>query len=62
MRPATPDDPVDGPVFRSDAIIRTALHAAAGTPKPIRIVDDGTLLGVVDRASILETMAGADTG
>jgi glycine betaine/proline transport system ATP-binding protein len=61
MRPATADDPVDGPVFRSDAVIRTALHAAAGTPKPIRIVDDGTLLGVVDRAAILETMAGADT-
>jgi glycine betaine/proline transport system ATP-binding protein len=62
MRPARPDDPVDGPVFRSDAVIRTALHAAAGTPKPIRIVDGGTLLGVVDRASILETIAGADPG
>jgi len=61
MRPATPDDPVDGPVFRSDAVIRTALHAAAGTPKPIRIVDDGAPLGVVDRASILEMIAGADT-
>jgi glycine betaine/proline transport system ATP-binding protein len=60
MRRPTANDPVDGPVFRSDAIIRTALHAAAATDKPIRIVDDGQLLGVVDRSSILETIAGAD--
>jgi glycine betaine/proline transport system ATP-binding protein len=60
MRRPTANDPVDGPVFRSDAIIRTALHAAAATDKPIRIVDDGELLGVVDRSSILETIAGAD--
>jgi len=58
MRPATADDPVDGPVFRSDAVIRTALHAAASTEKPIRVVDDGRLLGVVDRAAILESVAG----
>jgi glycine betaine/proline transport system ATP-binding protein len=58
MRPATPADPVDGPVFRSDTIIRTVLHAAAATEKPIRVIDDGQLLGVVDRASILESIAG----
>jgi glycine betaine/proline transport system ATP-binding protein len=58
MRPATPDDPVDGPVFRSDAVIRTALHAAASTEKPIRVVDNGQLLGVVDRSAILESVAG----
>jgi glycine betaine/proline transport system ATP-binding protein len=58
MRPPTADDPTDGPVFPSTAVIRTALHAAAATEKPIRIVDDGALLGVVDRASILETIAG----
>jgi glycine betaine/proline transport system ATP-binding protein len=58
MRPATAADPVDGPVFRSDTIIRTVLHAAAATEKPIRVIDDGQLLGVVDRASILESIAG----
>jgi glycine betaine/proline transport system ATP-binding protein len=58
MRPATPADPVDGPVFRSDTIIRTVLHAAAATEKPIRVIDGGQLLGVVDRASILESIAG----
>jgi glycine betaine/proline transport system ATP-binding protein len=62
MRPATADDPVDGPIFRSDAVIRTALHAAASTEKPIRVIDDGQLLGVVDRAAILESIAGANPG
>ena len=61
MRPPTPDDPVDGPVFRSDAVIRSALHAAAATEKPIRVVDDGQLVGVVDRAAILESIAGPGT-
>ena len=60
MRPVTAEDPVDGPVFSPDAVIRSALHAAAATAKPIRVVDDGQLLGVVDRAAILETIAGVD--
>ena len=58
MRPATADDPVDGPVFPSTAVIRTVIHAAARSEKPIRVVDDGKLVGVVDRAHILETIAG----
>jgi len=58
MRPTTSDDELDGPVFRSNAVIRTALHAAAATEKPIRVVDNGQLLGVVDRAAILESVAG----
>jgi glycine betaine/proline transport system ATP-binding protein len=58
MRPPTADDPVDGPVFPSTAVIRTVIHAAASSDKPIRVVDDGKLVGVVDRAHILETVAG----
>jgi glycine betaine/proline transport system ATP-binding protein len=62
MRPMTADDPNDGPVFPSNTVIRTAIHAAAATEKPIRIVDDGKLVGVVDRAHILEAIGGADPG
>jgi glycine betaine/proline transport system ATP-binding protein len=58
MRPANAGDPVDGPVFPSTAVIRTALHAAAATDKPICVVDNGQLVGVVDRAAILESIAG----
>jgi glycine betaine/proline transport system ATP-binding protein len=59
MRPSQPDDPHDGPAFPATTVIRDCLHAAAGTDKPIRVIDDGLLLGVVDRAQILETIAGS---
>jgi glycine betaine/proline transport system ATP-binding protein len=58
MRPATPDDPVDGPVFGPDTVIRSAVHAVVASEKPIRVVENGTLLGVVDRAHVLEAIAG----
>ena len=60
MRPVEPGDPLDGPQFPAATVIRDALHVAAATDKPIRVVDGGTLLGVVDRAAILESIAGAD--
>ncbi|HEX2625666.1 MAG TPA: betaine/proline/choline family ABC transporter ATP-binding protein [Candidatus Limnocylindrales bacterium] len=58
MRDATPDDPIDGPEFPPTTIIRDALHAAAATEKPIRVVADGRVIGVVDRPRILEAVAG----
>ena len=60
MRDPTPDDAMDGPVFSSTTVIRSVVHAAAASEKPIRCVDDGRLVGVVDRADILESIAGAD--
>jgi glycine betaine/proline transport system ATP-binding protein len=60
MRPVRPDDPLDGPEFPAATVIRDTLHVAAATDKPIRVVDAGTLVGVVDRAQILEAVAGRD--
>ena len=60
MRDRRPDDAVDGPEFAPDTVIRTAVHAAAATEKPIRVVDHGQLVGVVDRAQILTAIAGAE--
>ncbi|HYH93054.1 MAG TPA: hypothetical protein VD763_07830, partial [Candidatus Saccharimonadales bacterium] len=57
MRPATADDPVDGPEFPPTAVIRTCLEAAASTDKPIRVIEDGRLVGVVDRARILAAVS-----
>jgi glycine betaine/proline transport system ATP-binding protein len=62
MRDARPTDPSDGPEFASTAVIRTAVHAAAATDKPIRIVEGGQVVGVVDRAAILESIAGGEHG
>jgi glycine betaine/proline transport system ATP-binding protein len=58
MREPRPDDALDGPEFPPNAIIRTAIHAAAASTKPLRIVDAGRLVGVVDRAQILEAISG----
>ena len=57
MRPAVPTDLLDGPEFPSSAVIRTCLETAASTERPIRVVDDGQLVGVVDRTRILAAVA-----
>jgi glycine betaine/proline transport system ATP-binding protein len=62
MRPPATGDALDGPHFAPGTIIREALHAAAASEKPICVVDGDTLLGVVDRAHILEVMAGRPDG
>ena len=41
MRDPAPDDAMDGPTFPADTVIRTAVHVAAATDKPIRVVDEG---------------------
>ena len=60
MRDVRPDDPLDGPQFPSGTIIRSAVHVAASTDRPIRVVDDGKLVGMVDRVQILAAIAGAE--
>ena len=60
MRAPGASDPTDGPAFPSSAVIRSVVHAAAASDKPIRVVDDGQLVGVVDRRQILESIAGAE--
>ncbi len=58
MRPVQPDDSMLGPEFPAATVIRDALHVAAATDKPIRVIDGGKLVGVVDRVQILEAVAG----
>ncbi|HEV7809739.1 MAG TPA: betaine/proline/choline family ABC transporter ATP-binding protein [Candidatus Limnocylindrales bacterium] len=60
MRAPTPEDSLDGPVFPSNTVIRSAVHAVAASEHPIRVVDDGQVVGVVDRAHVLEAIAGGD--
>ena len=62
MRPVQPGDSMDGPEFPAATVIRDALHVAAATDKPIRVMDGGNVVGVVDRAQILEAVAGPEQG
>jgi glycine betaine/proline transport system ATP-binding protein len=57
MRPVDPDDPTDGPEFPPTSVIRNCLEVAAATEKPIRVVENGVVIGVVDRARILAAVA-----
>jgi glycine betaine/proline transport system ATP-binding protein len=60
MRDVRPEDPLDGPEFPKSTIIRTAVHVAAATDRPIRVIDDGRLVGMVDRVQILAAIAGTE--
>jgi glycine betaine/proline transport system ATP-binding protein len=60
MRDPRPDDDLDGPERGPGTIIRSAVHAATSTEKPIRVVEGGRLLGVVDRADILTAVVGEE--
>jgi glycine betaine/proline transport system ATP-binding protein len=60
MRDPTPADALDGPSFPADTVIRTAVHVAAATDKPIRVLDGDKLIGVVDRRQILVAIAGKE--
>jgi glycine betaine/proline transport system ATP-binding protein len=57
MRDPTPTDSLDGPEFSPETVIRSCLEVAAATDRPIRVVSDGRLLGVVDRSRILAAIA-----
>ncbi|MFI6602484.1 glycine betaine/L-proline ABC transporter ATP-binding protein [Nonomuraea sp. NPDC050536] len=58
MRPPQVDEPLDGPELGPDVVIRDAVHAVLSADRPVRVVRDGELLGVVTSAEILEVIAG----
>ncbi|MFI7586394.1 glycine betaine/L-proline ABC transporter ATP-binding protein [Spongisporangium articulatum] len=58
MRPATDDDPLDGPELGPDVVVREATRAVLAAEKPIRVVEDGKLLGIVGDEEILAVVAG----
>ncbi len=57
-RAARPDDALDGPELPPTTVIRSAVHASVSSESPIRVVEDGRLIGLVDRADILTAIAG----
>ncbi len=60
MRDPRADDPSDGPELPADTIIRAAMPTAIATDKPIRVIEAGALLGVVDRVQILTAVSGEE--
>jgi glycine betaine/proline transport system ATP-binding protein len=60
MRDPRPGEESGGPELDVTTKVRDAVPVAAGTDGPIRAVENGRCVGIVDRVSILEAMAGQD--
>ena len=60
MRPPTAEDVLDGPEMGPDVVIREATRAVLRSDRPVRVVRDGELLGIVGHDEILSIIAGAD--
>src|SRR4051794_30824075 len=56
MRDPRPDDSQEGPVMSSGTIVREAAQAALASEHPVRVVDDGQLVGIVDDDAILRVV------
>ena len=56
MRPPRPDDSPEGPAMPSDTIVRDAAQARSASERPVRVVDDGKLVGMVDDEAILRVV------
>ncbi|MEV1287681.1 betaine/proline/choline family ABC transporter ATP-binding protein [Micromonospora sp. NPDC049679] len=62
MRPPRPDDPLDGPELGPDVIVRDATRSVLAAERPVKVVKDGQLLGIVGDEEILAVVAGAEAG
>jgi glycine betaine/proline transport system ATP-binding protein len=60
MREVRPDDPLDGPEIAPDVIVRDAARVVLSATAPVRVVDGGALLGVVDDDAILRVIVAED--
>jgi glycine betaine/proline transport system ATP-binding protein len=56
MRPPTAEDSMEGPEIPADTIIRDAAHQALQSDHPVRVVEDGKVVGIVDDDAILRVV------
>jgi glycine betaine/proline transport system ATP-binding protein len=62
MREPRPDDVLDGPQMGPEVVVRDATRAVLAAEKPVRVVRDGELLGIVGDEEILAVVAGTEAG
>ena len=56
MREPREDDSLEGPVMAPGTVVRQAAKAALASQHPVRVVDDGRLVGIVDDDAILRVV------
>jgi glycine betaine/proline transport system ATP-binding protein len=57
MREPGPDDPTDGPTLDVATTMRKAVPVLAGSEKPVCCMEDGRVVGIVDREAVLRAIA-----
>jgi glycine betaine/proline transport system ATP-binding protein len=57
MRDPRPDDQMDGPELAPDVVVREATRAVLAAEKPVKVVENGNLLGMVGDEEILSIIA-----
>lgn len=62
MRAPRPDDVLDGPVLGQDVLVHEATRVVLASDRPIRVCEDGELLGVVGNEEILGVIAAVTEG
>lgn len=61
MRERRPDDSSEGPVMASDTIVGQAARVALGSELVVQVVEDGALVGIVDRDAILRVVVAEES-
>ncbi len=56
MRDPRPDDSMAGPTMPADTIVRKAAQAVLASEHPVRVVEDGKVVGIVDDEEILRVV------
>ena len=62
MRPPRPDDDLDGPELGPDVVIREATRQVLAAEKPVKVTENGKLLGIVGDEEILAVVASVEAG
>ena len=57
VRDPRPDEPLDGPELGPDVLVREATRLVLEADRPVKVVDGGTLLGVIGDEEILAIVA-----
>jgi glycine betaine/proline transport system ATP-binding protein len=58
MRPPGPGEADDGPALDVTTTVRDAVAVIAANERPVRAIENGRVVGVVDRTMVLEAIAG----
>jgi glycine betaine/proline transport system ATP-binding protein len=58
MRDPQPGEAQDGPELDVQTTVKDAIEVVAASDRPVRAVEDGRVVGVVDRVTVLGAMAG----